>query len=325
MRWRNGFAIGLLALFATPASGQTYVPRDIAPVIESIDPLTVADEDFARSRDPEAWEGLSVSRISFREGPVTWRLWRIANLRHRDGPLWVLPHDNENATFAAALIAVRSWGGVVIAVDSDPVAHSYAARFNTGAGAAPVDPNRNFYDALPLYAGTILADLGMPPRLIVALHTNEPGFDASLSSCPHPPYGGSGTISIKLCTARFHPRASVGRAWPFDDDDTLALVPYPVDGDPRGAFCARRLGGADFNIVFERVTTSDGSLSNYASLHGLRYVNLETAETGSTPVGLAGARNRLVAMIDRMMTLCGDGPTLALSPPAAHLATAGRH
>jgi len=325
MRWRNGFAIGLLALITAPAAAQSYPPPyDTTPVIEAIDPLTVADEDFARNRDPESWAGLSISRITFREGLVTWRVWRIANQRRRDGPLWVLPHDNENSTFAAALIAVRSWGGVVMAVDSDPVADSYAARFNPSAYAAPVDPNRNFYDALPLYAGTILADLGAAPRLIVALHTNEPGFDASLSSCPRPSYGGSGNISIKLCTARFHPRASVGRAWPFDDDDTLALVPYPRDGDPRSAFCARRLGVADFNMVFERVTATDGSLSNYASLHGLRYINLETGETGSAPEALGSARNRLVEMIDRVMNLCGDGPQLALRPPARRLATAAR-
>lgn len=305
MRWRNGFLIGLLALSAAQARS----PADMAPVVEAIDPFTVVDEDFAYNRDPETWASLSVSRISFREGAVTWRVWRIANLRHRDGPLWVLPHDNENSTFAAALIAVRSWGGVVMAVDSSPVASSYAARFNN-SGSVPVDPNRNFYDRLPLYAGTMLADLAPVPRLIVALHTNEPGFDTSLSSCPTPSYGGSGDISVKLCSTRFHPHASVRRTWPFDDDDTLALVPYPRDGDPRATFCAKRLGDADFNIIFERVTTSDGSLSNYASLHGLNYINLETRETGSA--GIADARNRLVNMIDRVMDLCGDSiaPTL---------------
>lgn len=38
--------------------------------------------------------------------------------------------------------------------------------------------------------------------------------------------------------------------------------------------------GADFNVVQERVVTSDGSLSNYAVLHGLAYLNFETLDRG---------------------------------------------
>ena len=180
-----------------------------------------------------------------------------------------------------------------------------------------IDPNRNFRDELPRYAGTMLADLGAPPRLIIALHTNEPGFDASLSQCPRPSYGGRGNISVRLCNARFHPSASRDQIWPFDDDDTLALLPYLRESDMQAGFCAKRLNAADFNIVFEHVTTTDGSLSNYAALHGLRYINLETGETGSSPDALNSARNRLIDMIDRVMNLCGDSPAISLAVPPA--------
>jgi hypothetical protein len=273
---------------------------------EAIDPLTVDDEDFARHRDPHEWAGLSVRRFIFSDGTMNWRVWRIVNEQHRDGPLWVLPHDNENATFGAALAALHRYGGIAMAIDDN------AARMNfDGTSGTSVDPNRHFYDGIPLFAGRILADLGTPPRLIVALHTNSPGFDQSLSLCPIAGLGGSGDISIRLCTARYIPHPSLKRGWPFDDEDSLALVPFAAGGDWRAAFCTRQLIAADFNLITEQVATSDGSLSNYALAHGLTYINFETRERGSDPAGLADAQGRLTAMIDRAMTLCGN-----LQPPA---------
>lgn len=100
------------------------------------------------------------------------------------------------------------------------------------------------------------------------------------------------------------PHPSQGRVWPFDDDDTLAFVPWRSGTSPSTAWCGKALATADFNVVFERVAVSDGSLSNYALLHGLDYVNFETQERGIEPVPLAESRNRLVAMIDRALMLC---------------------
>lgn len=290
------------------------VPPRASPVVppawsEAVDPLTVDDEDFARHRDPREWVGLSVRRLAFTDGEINWSVWRIVNDQHRDGPLWVLPHDNENATFGAALIALHRYGGIAMAIDDR------AARMNYDAtSGASVDPNRHFYDAIPLYADRMLADLGSPPRLIVALHTNAPGFDQSISLCPIAGLGGSGDISIRLCTARYIPHPSLKRAWPFDDEDSLALVSYAAGSDWRAAYCVRPLMAADFNLITEQVATSDGSLSNYALAHRLTYINFETRERGSDPTGLADAQGRLVAMIDRAMALCGNLQPIA---PAA--------
>ena len=109
-----------------------------------------------------------------------------------------------------------------------------------------------------------------------------------------------------MCTARFHPAPSKSRIWPFDDEDSVALIPYPRNGDADSGFCSRRLVRADFNVVREHVIASDGSLSNYASLHGLDYVNIETREPGASYAEMARARDRLVNMIDRTMELCGN-------------------
>ncbi|MBX3595517.1 hypothetical protein [Sphingomonas sp.] len=268
-----------------------------------VDPLTVQDDDFARHRDPAEWRGLSVTSIEFREERGAWRLWRIANVKKPRGPLWFVPHDNENAGFEAALVGVRAYGGVVIAVDSG-LADDGRRRNGAVDRGRPIDPNRNFRDGYPTYARTVLADYAGGAHPIIALHTNAPGFDTSDSRCNRTDRPGSGTVSIRFCDDVMQPRASQGRAWPFDDDDSLAYVTYRSGRSPYSAWCGKALALADFNVVFERVSVSDGSLSNYALLHGLDYVNFETQERGLSPAGLRESRNRLVAMIDRAMERC---------------------
>lgn len=321
-RTRRGLIALCVLLAAPPAFAQTpaplaAVPRGSAaspaPVsIWPVDPLTVVDDDFARNRDPALWQGLSVHSLYFVENGVTWHVWHIVNLAH-PGPLWVVPHDNENATFGAGLIAVRSWGGSIMAVDTGASDDSYAARFNEGAGAG-IDPNRNFRDELPLYAGAILGDLTATPQLVIALHTNAPGFDASQSICSAAPDSGSGDISIRLCSDRYAPSPSRSHVWPFDDEDSLAIMPWLASLSPASAFCGRMLTRKDFNLVFERVAISDGSLSNFAAFHGLRYINLETRDRGSSPAGIGQASARLVQMIDSVMENCGDIAPLAIHP-----------
>ncbi len=279
---------------AAPASVDTRVTR--------VDPLTIADDDFARHRHPSTWKGLSVSRLEFREERAAWRLWRIANIGHPRGPLWFVPHDNENAGFEAALVAVRRYGGTVIAVDAgvsvDGVRMNRAVDYGR-----PVDPNRNFDTALPGYARRILADLpaGMP---VIALHTNARGFDTSESRCNRSDPPGSGVISIRYCDDILNPSRSQRRAWPWDDDDTVAFATHRTGAPRASAFCGREMVQADFNVVFERVVTSDRSLSNYAVLHGIRYLNFETLERGLDPAALAESRNRLVHAIDKALAMC---------------------
>lgn len=303
MRW---IACVSCAMLAGASNGQ---PDSVA-----IDPLTIADDDFARQRYPEVWRGLAVQRIVFTEGAATWRLWRISNVGNPAGPLWVVTHDNENATFAAAVEAVKSWGGVAMVVDTGPVDTRYNARFNSDVAGTPIDPNRHFLDANPAYVAQMLADLGEPARLIVALHTNAPDFDPRLSDCPtiRP---GRGAISVELCSSRYQPRPARARDWPFDDADSLVLMPHLDGRQRRSAPCAPLMAATDANLVFERVAASDGSLSNYAAQHGLAYLNIETEERGSSDAGIAQARDRLVAMIDLVMARCGAVPGLTLKPP----------
>jgi len=316
---RLAFLFGLVAALLAPAASAQVVPAPMQKIVTPVDPMVMGTDDFTRLASPAIWDGLSVSRIEFREDRAFWRLYRIVNLRHPGGPLWFVPHDNENAAFQAAVVAVRSYGGVVIAVEEARSLDGPDSRMNPDvAYGRSIDPNRNFRDDTPNYAATILADLGAPPRLIVALHTNEPGYSASESTCTPPDagYTGKGEISVLLCNDLYAPRPSIRAAWPFDDTDSVAIVSYLGDRSPASGYCARPLSDADMNLLYEHVVTSDGSLSNYALLRGLPYVNLETQDRGTDPIGLANARSRLLSMISTVMTRCAPIEGVSLRRPA---------
>ena len=270
----------------------------------TVDPLTLQDDDFARHRDPAIWQGLKVERIEFREDRVRWRLHRITSIARPKGPLWLVLHDNEHGAFDAALVAVRAYGGTVVAVDSGVHPEHDGQRFNYAVDrGAPVDPNRNFDPATPLYTAAMMGGWKPGDGPIVALHTNTRGFDTRLSTCNRGDGPGNGVISIRFCDARYTPHPSLAKAWPFDDDDTLVFVPHRAGTDPRTGFCWR-LWEADYNVVEEIVGVSDRSISNYATPRGYDYLTLETLDSGSAPAALADQRDRLMAMVDRAFETC---------------------
>jgi hypothetical protein len=270
----------------------------------AIDPLTIADDDFDRHRDPAEWRGLAVEQIDFREDRVHWRLWRIVNTARPRGPLWLVLHDNESGAFDAALVAVRAYGGAVVAVDSGVHPDHDGQRFNYAVDrGAPVDPNRNFDPAAPLYTAQVLGNRTPADGPVIALHTNTRGFDTRLSSCNRSDRPGNGVISIRYCDARYTPYPSLAKPWPFDDDDSLVFIPQLAGRDFRAAFCWR-LTVEDFNVVAETVGVSDRSISNYAVPRGLPYLTLETRDTGAGTAAFASQRDRLVAMVDRVFAAC---------------------
>ncbi|MCW3837738.1 hypothetical protein ACFQ1E_16965 [Sphingomonas canadensis] len=293
---RLALALLAIGICTSAARGQVTAP---------VDPLTVADDDFARHRDPAEWRGLRVTRMEFTEERAAWRLWRIADPARPRGPLWFVPHDDENAAFDAALAGLRKYGGVLIAVDSGIAPESDGRRRNAAVTRGrTIDPNRNFDGAIPLFAESVLGEYRRGARPIVALHTNSPGFDTARSRCNRDDPPGEGRISIRYCDPVMQPVPSPAALWPFDDPDTLAIVAHRHAAARWSGYCGKALEQAGFNLVFERVLTSDGSLSNHALLRGLDYVNFETRDLGLDPAGLAEASGRLTAMIDRALPLC---------------------
>ena len=302
MHARLGFAA--LLSCSTPAAAEETPVR-----VTRITPASVDDADFARHRKAAHWRGLKVERVEFQDGPVAWQLWRITSRRRPNGPLWVVPHDNENAAFAAGLTAVRTWGGTFIAVDTGPEDETGAARYNRDIAddimdRERIDPNRAFTDAYPLYVKQVLARR-RPGQPVIALHTNLPGFSAELPACDTQQHGsGAGTISIRLCSDLYRPTPSRSQRWPFDDEDTVAIAPVLAANPDTPTWCEAAMRDADFNMIQERVGSSDGSLSNYAVARALPYVNFETRERGSDPDGIAAAHDRLIAMIGTAMEHC---------------------
>ncbi|MEO5865776.1 MAG: hypothetical protein ABIS14_14195 [Sphingomonas sp.] len=285
-----------LALIALAMIGAA--PADLT--VTRVDPLAVPDDDFVRHPDAATWAGLTVSRIAFSEERATWRLYRIEDRARPTGPLWFVPHDNENAGFEAALVAIHKYGGTIIAVDSGGV------RMNASVSEGPpIDPNRDFHDGLPGYPSQVLAAVNRGAWPIIALHTNARGYEPANSTCPHPEdVPGEGEVSVHFCNAVMQPSESKTHAYPFDDTDTVAFATYNLVGGPDSAYCERELMAADFNVIHEKVIDSDGSLSNYAVLHHLAYLNFETQDQGLEPDKLAAARDRLTWMIDHALAMC---------------------
>lgn len=235
------------------------------------DEVTDADGDFRRHPElfgPER----CVRQTSFREGGRTWTVQTVRNTA-RAGPLWVLPHDNEQAAVDTAVYALARYGGTAVLVET-------GGRRDNGA----TDPNRAF-DAgrSRCTAGApasryVAAMLGSRSRgaPVIALHTNAPGIAGRR---------GSGSVSIrapgKAGTAYPGIGASGGLASP--DSLVITAVSGPTP-DGRTAALVADLTGAGVNVLVETTSSAatDCSLSHYAALNGVRpYLNIEVVDGDS--------------------------------------------
>lgn len=267
------------------------------------------DDDLNRhSDDPAFLEGLGVSEIRFSENGFDWHLIRFSNDAISDGPLWVVPHDDENAAFESMIVALRQHGGVGIAVNTGPSSTRRQAGYGLcGVRSAMVsacDPNRNFDARTPIFTRAIL-DAWKPARPIIALHTNSHGFGGDGA-------GGRGDITMLDATAYargeiraradgyFGNRSVAG----LDNPDVYAILPYVAtkaisEGD---VLCRGYLNAAGINMWHERVGRSDGSLSNHVALKrpDIAYVNFEAKREDD----LSTAAKAQGLMIDAYLEKC---------------------
>ncbi|MGC1469855.1 MAG: hypothetical protein WA793_10775 [Sphingorhabdus sp.] len=242
------------------------------------------DDDINRYSDDSAFlEGISVSEIRFSEKGFDWHLIRFSNNAKSDGPLWVVPHDDENAAFESMIAALHKYGGVGIAVNTGPA----SARRQAGYGLCGVrsamvsacDPNRNFDARTPVFTRAIL-DAWKPGRPVIALHTNSHGFGGD---------GAGGRGDITMLDAKAYARGEIiARSDGYfgtrsvailDNPDVYAILPYSAtkavsDGE---TLCRNAMNEAGINVWHERVGLSDGSLSNFVALQRpeIAYVNFE--------------------------------------------------
>src|SRR5262249_2293083 len=136
-------------------------------------------------RSPE----LCIKKEEFSENGLHWELQVIQYRASPNSILWEVPHDNEHAAFDTAVYGVTRYHGTVIAVEAA------GQRLNESGQ----DPNRNFnvgpgrkcpqqIAPSPEYTNRFLQRM-RPDELIIALHTNERGFQGDGA-------GGAGTISM---------------------------------------------------------------------------------------------------------------------------------
>lgn len=284
-----------------PLHAETIISwRDVAKA----ELASLQDDDLARhSVDPLYLDGLTVSEARFSEAGFDWHLVRFSNSNKPLGPLWVIPHDDENAAFDSAITALKAHGGVAIVVNSGPGSSRMQPGKGTCGGRPAIvsrcDPNRNFSPTTPLFTAAHL-DQRPAGQPIIALHTNSPGFG-----------GGKGEITIldaaSASRGKFRPRKNgfFGGDGPavLKDHDSYAILPFVAptiqDYDVR---CRKSLVNVGVHVWHEPARKSDGSLSNYVVLEiaDAVYVNMESRR--EPDLALASERHRL--MIEAYLSGC---------------------
>jgi hypothetical protein len=303
----------LFAVFAMLLSSSARTADDDWLAVPRASHSELADDDLRRNRDVVGFlGGLSVAERRFAENGFDWHLIRFTNTAKPDGPLWMVPHDDENAAFDAMIAAVKQYGGVGIAVNSGPG----SLRRQTGYGlcgvrpgkASSCDPNRNFDERSPLFTSAFLSQRtgGQP---VIALHTNSHGFSGDRQ-------GGRGEITIVdreayhrgEIKARKGGILAVKPRSEMANFDTLGLTAYLASAGtpPEGAVrCGQAIADAGVHFWHERVAQSDGSMSNYLILNQpeIPYFNAESR----ADIDLALSASRHAVMVKAYLDRCVSG------------------
>ena len=290
------------------------VPRDC------LDPAKSNNPDIRRHLATIRAARLCYRRETVEEGRFRWMFHLFHHPTERDGPFWLLPHDDENTSFEVAVYAVDTYGGGFLAIDS-----GQRRRFRGQ------DPNRNFSRSwsesalcreqaspAPEYTAAVLGHFKAHRKFpYLSLHNNGDRWAGN---------GGHGTISVyrSLPILRGFPSATA--VGDFRDEDNLVFVaglrPYAQDREAQRK--VERLNRLGLNVVHKQVTTRsfNCSLSDFVTRNRLGdYYNVE-AQHGRSSVQKA--------MVDRLMKSLGHrplrdsthdgGPFLGGAPP---LPTAG--
>ncbi len=265
------------------------------------------DGDVARNRKALGSRELCLRLEVFTEGRLQWVLQIMQNKRHPAGPLWVVPHDDEDVAFDSAIYGVLRYGGTVVAVERN------GDRYNR-IGKRKQDPNRNFQvrgeskcrlqlARSPQFTRNMMRWLkqGQP---VIALHTNKEGYDL----VPEPDETKSkGNVSIGIERAEDSHITAFPAAKPIrakSPNDTLIYVAsrQPPGNDPQLRRFVASLNASGIHVLYEHVERNDCSLSNYAVLKNLPYVNIEVVDGDDT-----GAQTRMIDTVLRLIR-AGQGP-----------------
>lgn len=248
---------------------------------------TSSDSDVRNSADAIIRGGLCYSVKPVKEHGKVWTFQTFANLAHPDGPVWYLPHDNENTAFKAAVYAVAAYGGKFLAL------HTKDQRNLKGT-----DPNRNFGLTLKEVAACKSISGRPTPEYTKEVMRAFKGRSEILTM--HNNTNG-GTVSAAHSDAKNTgmPAPKNSRRISDDMDDFIYVTGARPPSRPSEAKDdAIALRKAGVNVVYEFVTlrNTDCSLSNHAALNNKRYFNIEAQH------GRLGPQKK---MIDALMARLG--------------------
>ncbi len=230
-----------------------------------------SDLDISLNSAALASAQLCLEQRTFAENGRDWGLTLVRNI-FRQGPLWVVPHDDEDAGFLAGLYAVEHYGGALVAVETGE------QRLNEG-----VDPNQIFAltpqaaeicpgaaEPAPHYVAAILAERN-PAFPVVGLHSNWDGYLEA---------GGLGSISVLRQDSKMIPFPSASANGRFADEDTVVmLVGTGALERNTQTQAARDWFNAHGAHVIYRLVSADNNectLADFLALSGVApYYNLE--------------------------------------------------
>jgi hypothetical protein len=253
-----------------------------------LDPATVADADFGPLLPVLADPVLCITELRFGENGLDWHVVVVRNLS-QPGPLWAVPHDEEDAAFVTGVGAVRRYGGVMVAVENGE------ERMNGGR-----DPNRIF--AVTAAAADICPDAPAPaPRYVAAyldawerafpiigLHTNWDGYLGG---------GGLGTISVRRPDEKMIPFPSPIAVGRMADEDTIVMLFSTLlpEQNEAGRSAVSWFNDRGSHVIYRHVTPENNecTLGDYLTVNALApYFNLEVEH---------GDAATHAALVDRLM------------------------
>ncbi len=281
----------IVALAAVALTGHGSAP---ATANDCLAPEEVQDADVAANvaalRDDTA---LCLTVTRFEENDATWRLTVVRN-KERPGPLWAVPHDEEDVAFGGGVYAVARYGGVLVAVENDERRRVDGLDPNQifATSQAAVDVCAGTNAVAPTYVRAFL-DLWDRRYPVVGLHSNWDG---------HAGAGGLGTISVRRPDKKMIPFPSeVGTGRLADEDTILMLVSTRDPGEnSAGQQAIAWFNNHGIHVIYRHVTEeNDGcTLADYLTLNRLGpYFNIEVehGDTGTQP-----------EMIDLLMDYVGS-------------------
>lgn len=299
-----GLTITAIALAGIVSSGVAPVSAQVPVSPECLDPALVDDADFVDHIEALSNPSFCIRLDRFEENGLAWRIVTIRNLA-QPGPLWAVPHDEEDAAFVSALYALEHYGGVAVVIEN--AGERLVGGFDPNHLFAADDASAKLCESVgspaPRYVEAFLRDWNAAYP-VIALHSNWDGYAGA---------GGLGTISINLNDDKMIPFPSAVAEGRFADEDTIAMLVGTVD--PAASSNAEAaidwFNRHGVHVIYRLVTPENNgcTLADYVTLNRLgSYINLEVEH---------GDASTQAVLIDKAMTffaspafrgMLGDAP-----------------